>query len=55
MIQDKVEEAYTGDSAERFDVDFSIMTLELAALIKSMLAAFGGENLDAIEEEVIAA
>ena len=55
MIQDKVEEVYTNDSAERFDVDFSIMTLELSALIKSTLAAFGGENMDAIEEDEVAA
>lgn len=55
MIQDKAEEVYTGDAAERFDVDFSIMTLELSALIQSLLGAFGGENLDAIEDEVIAA
>ena len=53
MIQDKVEEVYTGDEAERFDVDFSIMTLELSTLIRSLVVAFGGENLDAIDDEVI--
>ncbi|UTW45889.1 recombination-associated protein RdgC [bacterium SCSIO 12696] len=50
MIQDKADEVYTSDSAERFDVDFSIMTLELADLIKGLLAAFGGENTDSISE-----
>ena len=54
MIQDKVEEVYTGDDVERFDVDFSIMTLELSALIRALLSAFGGENMDAIDDEVIA-
>lgn len=54
MIQDKVDEVYTSDAAERFDVDFSIMTLELSALVTSLLAAFGGENLDAVEERAAA-
>ena len=49
MIQDKADEVYTSDAAERFDVDFSIMTLELAELIKALLAAFGGENTDALD------
>jgi len=31
------------DFAEQFDVDFSIMTLELSAFIKALLEAFGGE------------
>ncbi len=55
MIQDKAGEVYTEDDAERFDVDFSIMTLELSAFIKSLLAAFGGENLADVEGDVIAA
>ncbi|MCV6605379.1 MAG: recombination-associated protein RdgC, partial [Porticoccaceae bacterium] len=46
MIQDKADEVYTSDAAERFDVDFSIMTLELAELIRALLAAFGGENTE---------
>ena len=54
MIQDKVEEVYTQDAAERFDVDFSIMTLELSALIKSILSAFGGENRDSLDDEIAA-
>lgn len=51
MIQDKVEEVYTQDAAERFDVDFSIMTLELTELISALLTALGGENLDACEQQ----
>jgi len=46
MIQDKASEVYATDAAEQFDVDFSIMTLELSALIKSLLKLFGGESLE---------
>ena len=53
-IQDKVEQVETRDAAEQFDVDFSIMTLELSALIKALTAAFGGEQV-AQENEVEAA
>jgi recombination associated protein RdgC len=34
--------------AEQFDAEFAIMTLELAAFIKSAIAAFGGEDPSAI-------
>lgn len=34
--------------AEQFDAEFAIMTLELAAFIKSVIAAFGGEDPHAI-------
>lgn len=34
------------DAAEQFDVDFSIMTLELSAFIAAVMEAFGGENLE---------
>ncbi|MDM3869891.1 recombination-associated protein RdgC [Porticoccus sp. W117] len=50
MIQDKADEVYTSDATERFDVDFSIMTLELAELINGLLAAFGGENTGGLGE-----
>lgn len=55
MIQEKAGEVYTDDDAERFDVDFSIMTLELSAFISALLAGFGGENRDAAEDGMIAA
>lgn len=47
---------FDGDSeAEQFDTDFSVMTIELTALIKQLLAALGGMNTDSasVDEMVI--
>lgn len=46
VVQDKVEqnEQRNDDAASAFDVDFSIMTLELSAFIKAMIKALGGED-----------
>jgi recombination associated protein RdgC len=49
MIQEKVQQENAEDAAQQFDVDFSIMTLELAAFIGQLFAAFGGEDLSACE------
>ncbi len=43
LIQDQVTETNTDDEAARFDVDFSIMSLELANFIPRLLEIFGGE------------
>lgn len=46
IVQEKADEVDAQDAAEQFDVDFSIMTLELSAFIKALVEAFGGENTD---------
>lgn len=43
-IQDQAADVETADEAERFDADFSIMSLELAGFIPRLLEIFGGEN-----------
>jgi recombination associated protein RdgC len=43
LIQDQVTETHADDESARFDVDFSIMSLELANFIPRLLAIFGGE------------
>lgn len=43
-IQDQADQVGADGAAEQFDVDFSIMTLELAALIKALTTVFGGEQ-----------
>ncbi len=43
LIQDQVTETNADDEAARFDVDFSIMSLELANFIPRLLEIFGGE------------
>ncbi len=43
LIQDQVTETNADDEAARFDVDFSIMSLELANFIPRLLEVFGGE------------
>ncbi len=50
VIQEQVNDVESDDDAQRFDVDFSIMTLELALFIKQLFEAFGGENVDALDE-----
>ena len=44
LIQDQVSDAETDDEVAQFDVDFSIMTLELANFLPRLLEIFGGEN-----------
>ncbi len=46
-IQDQAADVEAGDEAERFDADFSIMSLELAAFLPRLLELFGGENTQA--------
>jgi recombination associated protein RdgC len=44
MVQDQAADIDTGSAAERFDADFTIMTLELAELLPRLITWFGGEN-----------
>jgi len=44
LIQDQVADTDSDSEAERFDVDFSIMSLELANFVPRLLELFGGEN-----------
>jgi recombination associated protein RdgC len=43
VIQEQASEMEADDVATRFDVDFSIMALELSGFIKALVSAFGGE------------
>ncbi len=45
MVQEQADDIEADDVATRFDVDFSIMSLELAAFFKALLSALGGEDL----------
>ena len=42
IIQEQADDIETGDAAAQFDVDFSIMALELSAFIEALGEAFGG-------------
>jgi recombination associated protein RdgC len=44
MIQDQVADIETDNEAERFDADFSIMSMELSNFMPRLLELFGGEN-----------
>jgi recombination associated protein RdgC len=44
LIQDQVADTQAEDEADRFDVDFSIMSLELSNFIPRLLGLFGGEQ-----------
>jgi recombination associated protein RdgC len=51
IVQEQASEAEADDVATQFDVDFSIMALELSAFIKELTAAFGGaEAVDSAAE-----
>jgi recombination associated protein RdgC len=44
LIQDQVADTQAEDEADRFDVDFSIMSLELSNFLPRLLELFGGEQ-----------
>lgn len=46
LIQDQASEVDTQDENDQFDVDFSIMSLELATFLPRLIELFGGENQD---------
>ena len=49
LVQEKADEAEVDDAAGQFDVDFSIMTLELSQFVKALMSALGGEAESAKE------
>lgn len=44
LVLDQSADVEAADEAERFDADFSIMSLEIAAFLPRLLELFGGEN-----------
>jgi recombination associated protein RdgC len=44
LIQDQVTDTEVDDELSKFDVEFSIMSLELAKFLPRLLEVFGGEN-----------
>jgi recombination associated protein RdgC len=46
MVQEQADDIEADDVATRFDVDFSIMALELAGFLEALLSALGGEDLN---------
>lgn len=46
-IHEKADDSNADTKAEQFDIDFSIMTLEVSAFIRAMCKAFGGVETDA--------
>ncbi len=45
LVQEQASEIEAEDVATQFDVDFSIMALELSAFFKALVGALGGEDL----------
>jgi recombination associated protein RdgC len=43
LVQEAAADVETDDPAQRFDLDFSIMSLEIAAFVPVLTAMFGGE------------
>lgn len=50
IIQQQVDQVQIENDVDQFDVDFSIMTLELSAFLKQLYGIFGGEDLSACAE-----
>ena len=46
LVQDEAAAVETDDPAQRFDADFAVMSLELAAFLPRLVELFGGERLD---------
>lgn len=44
LVHEKATEVEADDAAQQFDVDFSIMALELSGFLKSLVSAMGGED-----------
>ena len=54
-IREKSDNLDVQSQTEQFDIDFSVMTIELTALIKDLLAVLGGINTDTSSVEEIVA
>lgn len=50
-LQEKLDDIDADDAAAKFDASFTLMTLELAQMIPSLLEALGGEDRSAIVDE----
>ena len=48
-IQEKADSVDAESAAAQFDIDFSVMTLELSSFIADLMEAFGGEKLSEVE------
>ena len=46
-IQEQADQVDTEDAAAQFDVDFTIMTLEISRFLEALLPIFGGEDVPA--------
>lgn len=46
VVLEQSKDNDSDDAAVQFDLDFSLMTLELAEFVKALVAALGGENTD---------
>ena len=54
-IQEEADGLEAQNKAELFNIEFSVMTLELSALIKDIIAVLGGINTDTQSVEEIVA
>jgi len=56
-IREKVDDAEAQSQAEQFDIEFSVMTIELSALINDLIKSLGGINSKtaSVEEIVVKA
>jgi recombination associated protein RdgC len=56
-IQEKADNLEAQNSVEQFDIEFSVMTIELSAFIHDLVAVLGGVNTDtrSVEEIVVQA
>ncbi|AMX02315.1 recombination-associated protein RdgC [Microbulbifer thermotolerans] len=52
-LLEKADSIDSENAAQRFDADFSVMTLEISALLKDLLAAFGGANTESVSVEEV--
>lgn len=49
IVHEKANEQEAEDVAQQFDIEFSIMTLELSEFFKALIAALGGESSDTVD------
>ncbi|WP_445361418.1 recombination-associated protein RdgC [Microbulbifer sp. EKSA005] len=54
-LLEKADSADAEGAAQRFDADFAVMTLEISALTKDLLSAFGGVNTESASVEELVA